>query len=156
MRPILLLLLLPLAGCAGGRTLTPPPTADPAAVAVGRADHRLAVHLGPRMLQVALPLLLARAAPHLPLYLRHLDGLSLHLYAVPDDAPPLATALRASSWEVVLRVREDNANIWLLHAPASPALDRFYLIVDDGDERIVAYAEGRLLPFLRFAIAANT
>lgn len=148
---------LTLAGCMGMR---PPGTLHSAgssdALTTGW-DRQFSIRLGPRMLHGALPLLLAHRSSHLPLYLRHLDVLSLHLYQRDDEAAsdsPAAAPL--PSWDVVLCLRDDTSTIRLLRPPESDTLNRFYLVLDDGDERIVAYAQGRLLPFLRLALAANT
>lgn len=108
------------------------------------------------MLHAALPLLLAHQSSHLPLYLRHLDRLSVNVYQNPDSDEPLPLPSCSSSWETVLCLRDDTSTIRLLHPPDVDALDRFHLVIDDGEHRIVAYAEGRLLPFLRLALAANT
>lgn len=154
---VLLALCVALAGCFGTRPPAALRTAGLTETLTHDADPQITLHLGPHVLQVALPLLLARHAPHAPLYLRHVDRLYLSVYTIEDaSSDPLATLPPSTSWKPVLCLRDEDSTMWVLHPPNPATLDRFALLIDDGDERIVAYAEGRLLPLLRFALRANT
>jgi hypothetical protein len=111
------------------------------------------MQFGPRMLQAGLPLLLAHQSPALPLYVRHLDRALVSIYTASGGAPTASPAPRAVSdaWEVVLRLRDEDATITLLHDTATPTLDRFYLLMNDDAKRIVAYAKGDLWSVVRQA-----
>jgi len=152
---LLAALALALAGClqtqAPARvdpSFTPPPDGW---------DHQVSVRLGPRMLQVGLPLLLAHQSPELPLYFRHLNRVSVSVYTAPAGAPPTPVTRGATldSWETVLRLRDETSTITLLHDAAAPSLDRFYLLMDDDTDRIVAYAEGDLWAVVRQALRSE-
>lgn len=118
-------------------------------------DHQVSVRLGPRMLRVALPLLVARHSPEAPLYFRHLDRVAVSIYAAAESGAPATGLLPRNEWEVVLRLRDDESTITLLHETTTPSLDRFYLMMDDGEERVIAYAEGDLWDVVRQALRAE-
>lgn len=143
---------LTLAGCVQMRApaRTPPAFAPHA----DGWNHQVSMQFGPRMLQAGLPLLLAHQSPELPLYVRHLDRALVSIYTASGGDPTTSPAPRAVSdaWEVVLRLRGEGATITLLHDTATPALDRFCLLMDDDADRIVAYAEGNLWSVVRQAL----
>lgn len=139
-------------GCLSPR---PPDAFSPAAMlpAEDGWTPRMAVRLGPRMTQAALPLLITRFSPTAPLYLRHLDMLYVRVYE-SDGAAQTASFAPTDATDVVLRLRDETSTIVLVKpkAPRAP-LDRFYLFIDDNDQRIVAYAEGDFMGLLRQAFA---
>lgn len=153
MRAALLVALpLMLAGCVQMQT---PARVDPAFAPPSDGwDHEVSVRFGPRWLKVGLPLLLGHQSPELPLYVRHLNRASVSLYTASGGAPAASAFPRAvpDAWEVVLRLRDDTSTITLLHDTATPTLDRFYLLMDNDEDRIVAYAEGDLWDVVRQAL----
>lgn len=112
-------------------------------------DPSVSIRLGPKALQVALPLLLARSSPTAPLYLRHLDEVVVSVYDSDGDGP----LLNRPDSEFILRIRDETSTVWLVRPNPSAPLDRFYLLVDDGDEQIVAYARGDLARLVKQAFA---
>lgn len=117
-------------------------------------NHQVSVRLGPRMLRVALPLLVARQSSEAPLYFRHLDRAAVSIYTADGSAASVPTAdlLPRDTWEVVLRLRDDQSTITLLYATTTPALDHFYLLIDGDEERIIAYSEGDPWEIVRQAL----
>lgn len=112
----------------------------------------VSLRLGPRALQVVLPLLLARSSPTAPLYLRHLDEVVVSVHRSDSTEAPL---LSPTHGEVVLRVRDETSTVMLIRPADSVLLDRFYLLVDGGDEQILAYAKGDLVRLVRQAFATS-
>jgi hypothetical protein len=117
----------------------------------GRSSS-VSLRLGPRALRVVLPLLLARSSPAAPLYVRHLDEVVVSVYR--SDGPE-APRLSPAHGELVLRVRDETSTVMLIRPANSVPLDRFYLLVDQGDEQIVAYAKGDLVRLVRQAFASS-
>ena len=115
------------------------------------SDPKLSVRLGPRTLRAVLPLLVARSSPTAPLYLRHLDQVYLQIYE--SDGAETVSPFPPAADDVVLRIRDATSTVTLLRPPSSATLDRFYLLISEGDERIVAYAEGDFVDLVRQAFA---
>jgi len=142
-----IVLALVASGCVSTR---PPSTPSSADFVRSDRDPRLSIRLGPRALQVALPLLLARSSPAAPLYLRHLDEVVVTVYG--SDG---ASFLSPDDSDVILRLRDETSTVWLVRPSPLAPLDRFYLLVDDGDNQVVAYAEGDLVRLLQQAFATS-
>lgn len=116
---------------------------------------RLSVRLGPRMLQAALPLLMARSSPTASHYLRHLDRVYLQVYEPNGSASP-APLFAPPDDDVVLRLRDDDSTISLVRPAASAApLNHFVLFISEDDEQIVAYAEGDMVQLIQHALASS-
>lgn len=146
----LLVLALPLAGCVRMQAPVDVYPAPPSAW-----NHTVSLQLGPRMLQAGLPLVLARSSPEAPLYIRHLDRVVLSVYDADDAAVAAAPSWPGAAWEPVLRLREADATIDLFTHRHRPSLDRFVFMIRDGEEHIVAYAEGDVLAVIRQALRAT-
>lgn len=144
-----IILALVASGCASTQ---PPPQSSSADVVRTGHTPRVSFRLGPRALHVALPLLLARSFPAAPLYLRHLDEVVVSIYG-PNGAD--ASLLDPADRDVILRLRDDTSTVWLVRPPPSAPLDRFYLLVDDGNDQIVAYARGDLVRLVQQAFATS-